>query len=184
MSVQKYKSWDYISRHFKKAHGMLAEGHANVPAELQACKAWVVWRMTYVTRDEAHDRWKFSKIPYYPTPPGEPSEKRNGIQGSDADRAKLGTYSDALNVAGVLLHKTSESHHTTSALRIAGVGIAMLPDLGLVAFDADSCIDADGNISPEVLELTDGTYAEISPCLLYTSPSPRDRTRSRMPSSA
>ena len=26
--------------------------------------------------------------------------------------------------------------------------------------------------------------AECVPCLLYTSPSPRDRTRSRMPSSA
>ena len=32
----------------------------------------------------------------------------------------------------------------------------------------------------------DGTAAlpEPEPCLLYTSPSPRDRTRSRMPSSA
>ena len=28
------------------------------------------------------------------------------------------------------------------------------------------------------------TIPENSPCLLYTSPSPRDRTRSRMPSSA
>ena len=27
-------------------------------------------------------------------------------------------------------------------------------------------------------------YRELEPCLLYTSPSPRDRTRSRMPSSA
>ena len=27
-------------------------------------------------------------------------------------------------------------------------------------------------------------YADIKSCLLYTSPSPRDRTRSRMPSSA
>ena len=27
-------------------------------------------------------------------------------------------------------------------------------------------------------------YAILNPCLLYTSPSPRDRTRSRMPSSA
>ena len=26
--------------------------------------------------------------------------------------------------------------------------------------------------------------AQVAPCLLYTSPSPRDRTRSRMPSSA
>src|SRR5664280_2467831 len=29
-----------------------------------------------------------------------------------------------------------------------------------------------------------GSLVEIRPCLLYTSPSPRDRTRSRMPSSA
>ena len=29
-----------------------------------------------------------------------------------------------------------------------------------------------------------GTAAQTEPCLLYTSPSPRDRTRSRMPSSA
>ena len=30
----------------------------------------------------------------------------------------------------------------------------------------------------------DNAKALISTCLLYTSPSPRDRTRSRMPSSA
>ena len=29
-----------------------------------------------------------------------------------------------------------------------------------------------------------GTYAEVETCLLYTSPSPRDRQKSRMPSSA
>ena len=29
-----------------------------------------------------------------------------------------------------------------------------------------------------------GTHAQKNSCLLYTSPSPRDRTRSRMPSSA
>ena len=31
---------------------------------------------------------------------------------------------------------------------------------------------------------TDDPYEELGLCLLYTSPSPRDRTRSRMPSSA
>ena len=31
---------------------------------------------------------------------------------------------------------------------------------------------------------THGNFTEYVPCLLYTSPSPRDRTRSRMPSSA
>ena len=30
----------------------------------------------------------------------------------------------------------------------------------------------------------EGLYQEYKDCLLYTSPSPRDRTRSRMPSSA
>ena len=34
-----------------------------------------------------------------------------------------------------------------------------------------------------VLELSDSPYS-VGSCLLYTSPSPRDRTRSRMPSSA
>ena len=29
-----------------------------------------------------------------------------------------------------------------------------------------------------------GDVVDVKPCLLYTSPSPRDRTRSRMPSSA
>jgi len=33
-------------------------------------------------------------------------------------------------------------------------------------------------------EQCDHSDAKIIPCLLYTSPSPRDRTRSRMPSSA
>ena len=36
-----------------------------------------------------------------------------------------------------------------------------------------------------VAELTESDpKAEVYTCLLYTSPSPRDRTRSRMPSSA
>ena len=32
--------------------------------------------------------------------------------------------------------------------------------------------------------LITATYSQAKSCLLYTSPSPRDRTRSRMPSSA
>ena len=35
---------------------------------------------------------------------------------------------------------------------------------------------------PHVARWNDQGY--VDPCLLYTSPSPRDRTRSRMPSSA
>ena len=36
----------------------------------------------------------------------------------------------------------------------------------------------------QIGKLTNSKYINISICLLYTSPSPRDRTRSRMPSSA
>jgi len=36
----------------------------------------------------------------------------------------------------------------------------------------------------EVSRLSSGELAQVRACLLYTSPSPRDRTRSRMPSSA
>ena len=36
----------------------------------------------------------------------------------------------------------------------------------------------------ELLEFDNGIRAVVMNCLLYTSPSPRDRTRSRMPSSA
>ena len=36
----------------------------------------------------------------------------------------------------------------------------------------------------EMQQLLPELAAEIAACLLYTSPSPRDRTRSRMPSSA
>ena len=39
-------------------------------------------------------------------------------------------------------------------------------------------------VSNSVDEAMNGHATEIKVCLLYTSPSPRDRTRSRMPSSA
>ena len=41
-----------------------------------------------------------------------------------------------------------------------------------------------GEVTPESTEMTALEKVMSMPCLLYTSPSPRDRTRSRMPSSA
>ena len=61
---------------------------------------------------------------------------------------------------------------------------------------SESAIDADGDslayslIAPKNSEITNVNFAngftaeQFISCLLYTSPSPRDRTRSRMPSSA
>ena len=42
-----------------------------------------------------------------------------------------------------------------------------------------ACVD-----STLTIEIIDSTASQDNTCLLYTSPSPRDRTRSRMPSSA
>ena len=39
-------------------------------------------------------------------------------------------------------------------------------------------------VEPDNLNNQDAAAISVEPCLLYTSPSPRDRTRSRMPSSA
>ena len=41
-----------------------------------------------------------------------------------------------------------------------------------------------GGSMPVVMFQNSGLGNAVNPCLLYTSPSPRDRTRSRMPSSA
>ena len=56
----------------------------------------------------------------------------------------------------------------------------------LEAFYAKSGGTYDGKLNAnEVADLTEAmSTAGIDICLLYTSPSPRDRTRSRMPSSA
>ena len=60
---------------------------------------------------------------------------------------------------------------------------------GVAAFDPDEGVISPGGIGFDIncgmrLVATGLTYEEVKPCLLYTSPSPRDRTRSRMPSSA
>ena len=41
-----------------------------------------------------------------------------------------------------------------------------------------------GGVIMDVVNAEQAAIAENAGCLLYTSPSPRDRTRSRMPSSA
>ena len=51
-----------------------------------------------------------------------------------------------------------------------------------LAVDASQLIDDDDDTKIELTEASDDDISTT--CLLYTSPSPRDRTRSRMPSSA
>jgi len=114
----------------------------NIPTELKAINGWVVWK----AREKANSQpGKFEKLPYYPS-----GQLRNGTQGSERDKAQLGTFNEA---------------HTAfiDDVRYAGLGLAMLPDWGLTAFDGDECLNKAGEIDADVDKLTFGTYREVSP---------------------
>ena len=78
----------------------------------------------------------------------------------------------------------------SSLVIIVGIAgsVAVMVSLLAMAEGLSSTISSTGE-EDRVIILRDGSSSELSsgvamPCLLYTSPSPRDRTRSRMPSSA
>ena len=62
-----------------------------------------------------------------------------------------------------------------------GGSIVVVEDAYTSSFDGYSKYE---DISIYVKKEAESTYKKYIICLLYTSPSPRDRTRSRMPSSA
>ena len=66
---------------------------------------------------------------------------------------------------------------------ILGVSFVVIQYYGWQALYA-SGVDFKASISGSFMYLITGLHAVHILCLLYTSPSPRDRTRSRMPSSA
>ena len=79
---------------------------------------------------------------------------------------------------------------TTSGTAVANLHPAMLEahhsGLPLIALTADrpaEAVAAGANQTTEQVGIF-GPLIQTTSCLLYTSPSPRDRTRSRMPSSA
>ena len=55
---------------------------------------------------------------------------------------------------------------------------------GTFSVDTEELITDGGDTAAWTPVIVQGTWNPTSTCLLYTSPSPRDRTRSRMPSSA
>lgn len=113
-----------------------------IPDELKSLKAWVVWEVDKLDPG----RGKFAKVPIYPTT----RRRRSGTQGSPSDRANLGTFDQALSVFNL-------------DDDIAGVGLAMLPEFGIVALDVDNCFGPDGGLRAGVAELIQGTYSEVSP---------------------
>lgn len=114
----------------------------NIPADLKAIKGWLVWE----AREKANPKpGKFDKVPFYPT-----GQQRKGSQGSEVDKDRLGTFEQA--------HEAFKENP-----RYSGLGLAMLPDWGLVAFDGDGCLNEQGEIDADVDDLTQGTYTEVSP---------------------
>lgn len=109
------------------------------PSELRDLPGWLIWR--YETQGGSD---KQLKVPYYAE-----GGRRYGRQGSPEDRSKLTSFAAAREAA--------------ARKGFTGVGLAMLPDWGITALDFDKCVDADGRLPPEVLEIVGRTYAEFSP---------------------
>ena len=64
-------------------------------------------------------------------------------------------------------------------------GVTEIQKYGNIVLDIDPADLKDGGYTyGDLLTVTVNGTGYDMPCLLYTSPSPRDRTRSRMPSSA
>ena len=90
----------------------------------------------------------------------------------------LGKFSDQ-GLKGLM---TSDADRAAIVDKAAGAAGAKMISYHITRGVYDFCVIAEGDDEETVLAMK-GTVM-MSGCLLYTSPSPRDRTRSRMPSSA
>ena len=86
--------------------------------------------------------------------------------------------------------KTVEMQHALSYLPVEVLTLKHFPQIGDIP-ETGSTLLENAFIKAETVyretgipSLADDTGLEIKACLLYTSPSPRDRQKSRMPSSA
>jgi len=109
------------------------------PEALRNLPGWLIWRY-----ESGSENAKPRKVPYYGT-----GGKRRGAPGGASDRKRLVTFDAAQDAA--------------TRLGFDGVGLALLPDFGIVALDFDRCVDTSGKVLPEVETLVNGTYAEVSP---------------------
>lgn len=111
----------------------------HAPEDLKSLPAWLLWRY-----EQKQGEKKPRKVPYYVA-----GGRRSGTQGEPADLNKLATFDAALAV----LNRGG----------FDGLGIAMLPQWGLVGLDFDGCVDEHGVVNRQVEALVTGTYGELSP---------------------
>ena len=104
-----------------------------LPRDVRRKPAFLLWR-------KEQDR----KIPYYAN-----GRRRSGANGSPGDRRHLVTFDQVVE--------------TYKRGGFDGIGLALLPDLNIIALDFDHCRQADGTWTPVVMEFINASYAEVSP---------------------
>ena len=115
----------------------------NIPEELKRHAGWLGWKFTQKDKNK-----KPLKMPHYL----KSGKWRAGhAHGSREDRQQLVDFTKA------------EEIYRGSGKKYTGLGFAMLADWNCTAADFDDCIDAEGVIHPQVLDLVGPTYWEISP---------------------
>jgi len=111
------------------------------PAELRELPGWMLWRYE---ENRVKPGAKPRKMPYYAD-----GGKRTNVHGSPADRGRLVTFAAARAAA--------------QRRGMDGVGLALMPEFGITALDFDNCLDADGEVPPELVNIVGTTYTEFSP---------------------
>src|SRR5579859_291370 len=104
-----------------------------LPLEVREARAYVLWRLE-----------EEKKVPYYGN-----GRRRQGTNGSTEDRRGL-----------VALDQAEYAYRRDG---FDGIGLALLPELGITALDFDDCRTEDGTLTGAVLRFMDESYAEISP---------------------
>lgn len=113
-----------------------------IPESLRHRPQWLVWRF-----ESKPGAKKPAKVPYYAG-----GGRRQGVQGSDTDRAALVTCDAAVAAAHLQ--------------EMDGIGFAFLPGDGLIGIDLDAVIDAEsGEISERASKIVEAcaSYTELSP---------------------
>lgn len=112
-----------------------------VPEALRRHDAWLLWRFELYEGEN-----KPRKIPYYAS-----GRKRVGKQGSAEDVASMATFEAACETLA-----NSDGFYD-------GIGFAPRAEHGLLILDFDNCIDAGGNVQPDVANIAAQTYSEVTP---------------------
>ena len=120
----------------------------------------------------------------------DPLFSRYTVSLEGADREMLihlagGDARKLLNLLEMTLSMALEQHPDETTVQLTGEAIASVARQQPAAFDRDGELHYDiASAFIKSIRGSDPDAALYWICLLYTSPSPRDRTRSRMPSSA